>query len=55
MGFSGSLQTLVDGTDYLVAGDGIIVNPQANGSIEIELDTSTKRLRLGSRKVLNST
>ena len=35
LGFSGSLQTLVDGTDYLQAGSGIQITNNDNGSITI--------------------
>ena len=36
LGFSGSLQTLVDGTNYLQAGTGISITNNPNGSITIE-------------------
>ena len=35
MGFSGSLQTLVDGSDYLVGAGGISITNNENGSITI--------------------
>ena len=34
-GFSGSLQTLVDGTDYLQAGSGVTITKNNNGSMTI--------------------
>ena len=34
-GFSGSLQTLVDGTDYLQAGSGVTITKNTNGSMTI--------------------
>ena len=36
LGFSGSLTKLVDGSDYLVAGTGVTLTTQSNGSILIE-------------------
>ena len=36
LGFSGSLTKLVDGDDYLVAGTGVTLTTQSNGSILIE-------------------
>lgn len=34
-GISGSLTNLVDGTSYLVAGDGILITSQSNGSVVV--------------------
>lgn len=58
LGFSGSLQTLVDGTDYLRAGTGISITNNDNGSITIANTGSGSpgtTYTAGSALTLNST
>jgi len=46
LGFSGSLQTLVDGSDYLIGADGISITNNEDGSITISGGGSTSGSRL---------